>query len=391
MERLGAAGGRPHLFAALFALGLALAFVLGGGSLAIHRERQNVSAFAPDIFPLKTQGLVLQRAAAEASDVLPLYGSSELVNPPGVRAGDFFQTAPTGFQVSPVGKAGATSLILLQKIGALDTELRDKKVAVSLSSGWFLGTANPYWYEGNFSRFAASQLIFDSAIDLGLKRDIAARMIQYPHTLEKAPLLDFALRRLASASRFDQFAFYAVWPLGKLQDAIWDLQDHFAALGVLRGRKPAPRQAQILHWPTLIAKNTESAAEERKKQNALHPPRHLTDRNRDGWFHEHMNESAEWTDLELLLRILREIQARPLVISMPMNGPYFDSLNVSRAAREEFYERLRRLQRRYNFELVDFEEHDQDPDFLNPHLTAKGWILYDRVLDDFMHDRVPHT
>ncbi|MFN2540804.1 MAG: hypothetical protein ABR514_01360, partial [Chthoniobacterales bacterium] len=85
MERLGAAGGRPHLLAALVALGLTLAFVLGGGSLAIHRERQNVSAFAPDILPLKTQGLVLQRAAAEASDVLPLYGSSELVNPPGVR------------------------------------------------------------------------------------------------------------------------------------------------------------------------------------------------------------------------------------------------------------------------------------------------------------------
>ena len=99
----------------------------------------------------------------------------------------------------------------------------------------------------------------------------------------------------------------------------------------------------------------------------------------------------EWVDLELLLRTLKEIRARPLLISMPMNGPYYDTLGISPAARQEYYKKLHSLTQRYGFELVDFADHDEDPNFLEPHLTAKGWILFDRVIDDFMHDRVPRT
>ena len=381
---------RPHLFAAAVAVFLTLAILLVGRAIAVQRERSSVAALAPDVFPLKTQGLAFQRAAAQARDVLPMYGSSEMGYPKSVRGGDFFRSAPTGFQVSPTGKAGATPLILLQKIGALDRDLRDKKVAVSFSSSWFWGNPNPYWYEGNFSRFAASQLIFDSGLDLSLKRDIAARLVEFPPTLESTPLLDFAVRRLASGSRLDYLVFCAVWPLGKLQDAIWDLQDHFAALAMLRTQaQPAPQQRQTLDWPSLIATAERAVASDPRKRPQL--LRHRDERNRDGWFHEHLTSSKAWTDVELLLRVLQQIRARPLLISMPMNGPYCNSLNISRAARQEFYDRLEGLAQRYNFELVDFQEHDEDPNFLNPHLTAKGWMLYNRVLDDFMHDRVPQT
>jgi D-alanine transfer protein len=393
MERLGAAGGRPHLFAALVALGLALALLIGGRALAIHRERHNVAEFAPDVFSLKTQGLVLQRAAAQSPDVLPLYGSSELINPPRVRAGDFFRTWPTGFQVSPVGKAGATSLILLQKIGALAGELRNKKVAVSLSSVWFVSSADRYWYEGNFSRFAASQVIFDSGLDLKLKRDIAARMLQYPRSLEKSPLLAFALHRLAAGDRIDRLVFCAIWPLGRIEDAILDLQDHFAALHMLHERHSAPpRRPQTLDWPALIAEaEATSAAHKRETLIATRPHKPPTPGSRDAWFRASLERSPEWTDLQLLLRILKEVHARPLLISMPMNGPNYNPLGVSRSARQGYYDRLGKLAQRYNAKLVDFEDHDEDPNFLDPHLTAKGWILFDHVIDDFMHDRVPHT
>jgi D-alanine transfer protein len=393
VEVLPAKTSNPHLFAAAVTLALTTAILLAGRAIAVHFERSTVGAIAPEVFPLKTQGLAFQRAAAQARDVLPLYGSSEMLAPAGARAGDFFATAPTGFQVSPVGKPGATSLIILQKIGALDRELRDQKVAISLSSVWFLGTPTSYWYDGNFSRFAASRLIFNSALDFGLKRDIASRMIQYPSTLEKTPLLDFALKRLASGRWFDEVLFCAVWPLGKIEDAILDLQDHFAALSVLRGHKPAPsRRPQTLEWPTLIAKAEESTAARLKvNQSATEPRRHVAVGSRDEWFRAHMNESTEWTDLELLLRTLKEIHAHPLLLSMPMNGPYFEKSGISRSALEDYHKKIQAVAQRYNFELVDFADHDDDPNFLNPHLTAKGWILFDRVIDDFMHERFPRT
>ena len=384
---------KPHIFAGVIVMALTVATLFAGKAVALQRERNAAPAFASELFPLKIQGLAFQRAAAQTPGILPVYGSSEMGGPPHGTAGDFFRNAPTGFQVSAVGKPGATTLILLQKIGALDRELRGKKVVVSFSSNWFLGSPNPYWYEGNFSRFAASQLIFDSALDFRLKHDIAARIVQYPQALERTPLLGFAVRCLASDRWLDQIAFWAASPLGKLEDVMWDLQDHFAVLSKLHEDKnPPPRRPQTMDWASLMVQAQEAAARDPRRDPSVGPPReHFNPGSRDAWFGGLMGKSEAWTDLELLLRILQEIHARPLLLAMPMNGPYWNPRGVSRQGRQPYYDRFRTLARRYHATLADFPDYDDDPDILNPHLTAKGWILFDRAIDDFMHDRIPEA
>jgi D-alanine transfer protein len=394
-----------HLFSALIAGGLMAAILFVGRMIAIHLEQSTVFSTAPETFSVKNQGLAFQGAAARATNVLPLYGSSELDVPRiPERASRFFRSAPTGFQVSPVGKAGTISLIILQKIGALGSDLRDKKLAISLSPVWFLALElNPRWYEGNFSPVAASKLVFGNTIDFSLKRQVAARMLQFPRTLEKNPLLEFALRRLVSGRPLDRMVFCIIWPLGKIQNAVMDLQDHFAALNhLLREPKSAPpRHPKILDWPKLIAEAGERGVrrrDEKEKGNAL-GQRIITGR-RDEWFREHVNEAREWVDLELLLRTLAKIDARPLLLSMPLDGQYYNQTGVSRSAREVYYKKLRGFAQQYNIALIDFHEHDEDPTFLEHgvrqdvpaqglHLAAKGWMLYNRALDDFFHGRVP--
>jgi Protein involved in D-alanine esterification of lipoteichoic acid and wall teichoic acid (D-alanine transfer protein) len=374
--------------------------------IAIHHEQSTISSTAPEIFSLKNQGLAFQRAAGRARDMLPLYGSSELQVPKiPERAAIFFRNAPTGFQVSPVGKIGTISLIMLQEIGALGSDLRDKKLAISLSPGWFLAReTNPRWYEGNFSPIAASKLVFGNTIDFSLKRQVAARMLQFPRTLEKNPLLEFALRRLVSGRPLDRIVFWIIWPLGKIQNVVMDIQDHFAALNyILREAKSAPpRHPKILDWPKLIAEAGERGVRSLdKNENGKNlGQRIVTGRRDDKWFREHVNEGREWADLELLLRTLAKIDARPLLLSMPLDGQYYNQTGVSRSAREVYYKKLRGFAQQYNIALIDFHEHDEDPTFLQRpvrqgepaeglHLAAKGWMLYNRALDDFFHGRVP--
>ena len=113
---------------------------------------------------------------------------------------------------------------------------------------------------------------------------------------------------------------------------------------------------------------------------------------RDKGFVERVTNAAEWGDLELLLRVLAKIHAKPLLLSMPLDGKYYDETGVSSSAREAYYKKVRALAQQYHFPLVEFQEHDDDPAFLDrqhTHLTAKGWIFYDRVLDDFFHGRAP--
>jgi D-alanine transfer protein len=389
----------PHLFSALIACGFAAVILAAGGIVAIHLERSTLRSTASELFLLKNQGLAFQRAAAHARDILPVYGSSELIIPPvPEKASRFFRTAPTGFQVFPVGRLGATSMTILQKVGALGSNLRGKKVAISLSPEWFLSPVTRWdWYKGNFSLLAASKMVFGSTLDFELKRDIASRMLQLPSTFEKSALLEFALRRLASGRRLDHIVFCVLWPLGKIQNAIMDLQDHFAALHyILRQTKPAPpRRSETLNWPILIAQTERTMADENKnEEKALGLDQPWIPPWGERGFLARLNAAPEWVDFELLLRALATIHARPLLLSMPLAGQWYDRGGISRTARETYYKKMRTLVERYHFTLVDFENHDGDPAFLDRqqnHLTGKGWIFYDRVLDDFFHGRAPRA
>jgi D-alanine transfer protein len=414
----------PHLFSGLIAFGLAAAILFSGRMIAIQLERSTLSSTAPAILVLKDQGLAFQRVAAQARDVLPVYGTSEL-KASTERGPFFFRHAPTGFQVSPVGRGGMRSLILLQKVGALGSDLRGKKLAISISAVWFFAPNTAYAYEGTFSLIAASELTFGTALDFKLKQAIASRMLQFPRTLAKSPLLEFALRRLASGRWLDRVVFYALWPLGEMQNVILDLQDHFAALSyILRGDEPAPphrpdvlnwpslitrayillknepappRRPNVLDWPSLIAKATEEAdVDQNKKGKASDMGEQMVARRGDAWFLQGLDQASEWVDLELLLRALKETHAQALLLSTPLDGQFYDQLGVSRSARECYYKKMRALAQRYHFALVEFGQHDEDRTFLNhrerppvTHLTAKGWMFYNRALDDFFHDRTP--
>ena len=392
--------GTPHLLAGLIASGLVAAVLLGAQVAAVHLERTTVRASAPELFPLKNQGLAFQRVAARSPYVLPLYGSSELtaVLVP-ERAHIFFHTAPTGFQVSPVGAGGANSLIMLQKIAALGSDLRGKKVAISLSPGWFLNPG-PGWlqgYKGNFSLMAASEMAFGTTLDFELKRDIASRMLKCPSTLENSPLLEFALKRLASDRWLDRIIFCALWPIGKAQTTVLELQDHFAASNYIRHKiKPAaPFHPETPDWSKLIASADASKITDTDTvTNASSLSGEKNTDRRDAAFLERMNASKAWVDLELLLRTLAKVHASPLLCTMPIAGDLYDQKGVSRSAREDYYVKLRALVQRYHFHLVEFKGHDEDPAFLyrhQSHLTAKGWIYYDRALDDFFHGRAPRS
>src|SRR5262249_37167235 len=160
----------PHVFGVVIALGLAATILFAAHKVLTHLEHATIASTAPEIFALKNQGLAFQRAAAHSPDVLPIYGSSELLRPAAPERGNiFFRTAPTGFQLSPVAGGGANPLIWLQKVGALGSTLRGKRLAFSLSPGWFC-TPKPgiQGYKGNFSAMAPTEMLFASPLHFEL-------------------------------------------------------------------------------------------------------------------------------------------------------------------------------------------------------------------------------
>src|SRR5689334_8829807 len=87
----------PHLFSALVAVLISGLMIL---ELRLHgakEEDRNILRLASQSFPLKAQGEALQRAAFRRTDVLPIYGSSELEIADPYHVNNLFRAGPTGF------------------------------------------------------------------------------------------------------------------------------------------------------------------------------------------------------------------------------------------------------------------------------------------------------
>ena len=380
----------PNLAAASLALGVAAFVLLAALAVGEIVEHRYVHALAPILFPQKNQGVALQKIAFAQGDLLPFYGSSELVKPAQNKAGDFFQTYPTGFNIFSVGKAGASSLILLQKLGAVGSDLRGKKVVISISPTWFFQENIPgAYYNGNFSLLQAGELIYSRKVSFALKRDIARRMLKFPKTLEKSSLLTFTLQQLASHTVVSRVLYYGSVPFGLLENSVLQIQDHCEMLFYLlkesgRLEYHVRHSKRAIDWDKLMA---EAASKVRVHHDS--DPEPIGPEQGSERFVVAEENAHEWVDFALLLRELNELGARPLLLSLPIDGRYFDRFGVGRPFRDLYYQRIRQLAEAHHVPILDFEGHDLDEDFLaghHDHLTDKGWLYFDKAIDNFFHD-----
>jgi len=389
---------RPNLWAAGMACAVATFAIVAGLLFCVHVEKRGIHAVAPEFSDAKLQGVVLQERAFAEDDLLVFYGSSELVKEMPNNAVQFFEHYPTGFRVFPVGKPGTTALAVLQKIAAVGDDIKGRKVAYSISPGCFFSEVfDPQYYEGNFSEQQAMEFAFSTDLSLELKRDVARRMLDFPPTVANRWLLGAALRRLAKDRPVDRLVYACLAPLGYLQIAIGRAQDHFeAAVEILRHREPqpviSPTHVSGLNWKELLARAAQfvnqAAVQAKRREVAQTRATHSV---RGELMFSEMLRAREWTDFELLLRTLKELGAEPLLLSMPVEDIRLEVYGATPKLRNAYVERLDALAEKYRVPLIDFRDHERDPaflvDFLD-HLSGKGWLYYDKALDDFFHDRV---
>ena len=332
------------------------------------------------LLPQALNGSALQQAVFRQADLLPVYGSSEMISEiTPLRAYLFFRSYPTGFMVFEVARDAATSLIIAQDLAALGPELRGKKVVISFTPAMFnAGEVSQPNYEGNYSQLHGDALIFDPNLSFQVKQQAARRMLDYPKTLVNDPILEFTLNNLAGTSTSQRALYYLTMPLGQLETSIIRLQDHWQVLNLIWSmHKLSPKvvkKPEAIQWNEVIAQ-----AEEEQVADANNNPygiqnskwgsdlqkyfarRSAPPGSKDDQFIRRLDDSKEWTDLEVLLEVLKERGAQPLILSRPIDGPIWQAFGVSKEARQVYYDRLQTIvEGTYGMPLVDFEDHDGD-------------------------------
>ncbi len=395
----------PHLVSASAALFILIAALIIGTTYAQALEQRYLYALISRSIATNSKGSALQKIAFRQPDLLMIYGSSEIsLKVPGFEASDVFKQYPTGFAVFEVAHSGVTSLLIAQQLASVGADLQGKKVVISFTPQMFQNKmVNSRWYDGLFSPLYANELIFSTQLDFAVKHATAQRMLHYSTTLADQPVLNFALQALARNTLLDRAAYYAIWPLGKLQTIIIELQDHWNILDYL-ARHPqlqpdVPRQVRPINWSALqtTARRYEVARTTNNPYGILNSTwidtyhRALPLKpsgSEDTQFINAFQNSFEWADLEILLRILTQLGAQPLLLSRPVNGTAWQAMGVSEAARQVYYDKLQAIAAKYHVPLVDFRNHDSDKLFsvdTASHTSALGWVYVDQTLDAFYH------
>lgn len=392
-----------HIAASLIACLVVIVAIQAGSAFALSVERQYIYALAPQRFPQKHLGSALQSEAFRHPDLLPLYGSSELAIPDPYHINRIFRLYPTGFAPFLVGNTGAQPLIYLQRLASAGSVVNGKKVIILLSPQFFFEQAySQDRYAGNFSRLQAYQFAFSTEFSTDLKRQVAKRMLDYPDTVQNDPILRDALDLLANETPSSATLYYALVPLGRLEIAVLELQDHWETLEYIRGQAgltaAIPRRAGALNWERLLTR-AEKSYEQRSNNNPFGFDNLQWEQYGADWIQARANyseagflaslkQSKGWTDLYLLLEVLKEMNSKPLILGIPIPALYADYLGVSGGARNLYYQMLRDAVRPYGMPLEQFEDYEGDHLFFyNPgaHLSSKGWVTFSSAIDAFYH------
>ena len=351
---------------------------LPDGLQAFARRGSEVLLTCPG--PHKDMGVLLQRKAFENPNMLPIYGSSELavLDVPN-RPDNYFLDGKHGFQVCPVGRGGSTSLIIAQRLAAVGEAVAGRKMVILLSSSWFRrhGVV-PDQYVGNFSELQATRALTSHSLSYGLRHRFALRMHDQPLTLGHRHELAKAVWRLRMPQdQSTALESFKTMPLlvgeGKLlaEDVACTFADSVFELA-----SPHQRGAfvEIQTPPPVVASEKDSQTPEEAEAE----------------FAAVMKEGKEWVDFELLLDTLTELHAKPLIVTIPMEGEVVDSQGIRRETRLTlYYNRVEQLCRDHGFAFASMVKHEYTPGFLykhHAHLSNEGWPFVNQIIDRFVHD-----
>ncbi len=386
-------------------------------SIRQHIERFNGSltskkliGFDVDPQPEKLVGVALPQQAFSDPGLLPVYGSSELTQQQANRADEFFGSHPTGFGAFLMGNPGETCLIIANRLAAAGPEARGKKAVVFLSPGWFLAPGlDPRGFGVNFSPLQGGIFAFESRLSPELKRDLAARLLDYPEVIRQSPLLAAALDSLAGRATAEEALLAAATPFAGTQNRVQREMDYFWVgldgwlLHPSAGRAVAGETGPIDWAKRLTEADAAYARQPAMTTYSTGPGTSFDDNLRqrfrdpkhpevtpDQNFERACLASKEWTDFQLLLRTAREMKIHLLVICQPLNAKFSQLQGLTARSGKLFYDRLREAAGPFKARLVTFPDGELDPHFYRDcvHPSAKAWIAYDAALDAFYHEPV---
>ncbi len=340
---------------------------------------------------------------------IPGLGSSELFAAEDVAAFPqyLFRNGQSDFNMILIGRGYMQSIHHAVNAGALEPYIKDKKAVLILSPQWFTKAhLAPETYASRFSEEAYAAFMKNPAISGPLKKRVAERMEALltadPAQLERMQKVRRAVleHTLNLAERVEMGLYSRFMDL----KAVHTLANALEPAGAAK----APDKAGAANSPGVEAQDAVKAgeldflallpeAEAAGKRACTNNEYYIFDAYYDTYVRDALEkrkggqakdsymDSPEYGDLRLFLEVCRETGIQPLIVSIPVNGKWYDWTGFPKEDREGYYQKIRDICEEYQVPLADFSGKEYEPYFLKDvmHLGWKGWVYVDEAVYRF--------
>lgn len=324
---------------------------------------------------------------------IPVFGSSELSASDNVAyPPSLFHHGNSDFNMVLMGRGYMQSLHHAVVLGGISDNISNKKVVLILSPQWFSAShLSSEVYASRFSERMYSQFLKNPDISYNTKEKVTerlknllaadpaqlARLEMYEKVYLKHsfnPISQIELRL------YDSFMDYRqVYLLGKEMKNIKGTEENFIT-------------ADQLDFKVLM-EEAQAAGEKECTNNKFY----IYDEYYDTYIREGEENakgsmadnsflsSPEYGDLRIFLDVCKETGITPLIVSIPVNGRWYDWTGFPQEDRKGYYENIRTICREYQVEIADFSDKEYEEYFLKDimHLGWKGWVYLDEAVYNF--------
>lgn len=343
-------------------------------------------------------------AANLKSNSLVVFGSSEFGHGRNTPYHPMNLLAHQNFQLMLMGAGYYQSLSHATELSAIAPYMDMKKAVLILSPQWFRSQGvKPAAYASRFSEWNYIRMLENTSISEETKKYIASRTDQLlkadPPARKRVEIYDRALLyHNATEMEKGWFAMYRSFlkerdSLGLLATAKAagithdKTENKDAYTGLLKGI--APDWAQYEKQAALDAKKQTSSNPFGMKNSfyKLHVKPKLA-KKKNSSLHGRYDRSPEFDDLKCFLQVCKEEGIEPLLVLVPVNGPWYDYTGFPKENRQAYYQRIRELAKEEDVKLADFSGEEYAPYFFedNVHLGWEGWVAVDESIYKFVED-----
>ncbi|OIK15615.1 D-alanyl-lipoteichoic acid biosynthesis protein DltD [Bacillus sp. MUM 116] len=354
--------------------------------------KNRISEAATQLNPFMFQGKYVQGIMLEDPKYLPIYGSSELARLDRFHPSNYFQVANDGFTPFLVGRGGSESLIHFLNFSEHLGELKGKKIVFVLSPQWFNPNgADESHFVPNYSSLQGYDFAFNNTLNPEVKKKAIKRLLTYS-SVKDDPMLSTLYKSEISNNPWTKEEATLVRPFALAYRSLLEKKDLYYTFagGTKRGRDISPTlrhktwhqlELEAEQYGAVRATNNHFYIVNSQYNNIKSFLPSLKNKN----IHGSYGKSKEYGDFQLVLDVLKQAGAKPLFISVPVNGHYYDYTGFPKKGRTDYYHRIKKQIEAEGFQVADFSGHEYDPYFMKDtiHIGWKGWVYTDRAIKQF--------